>query len=64
MIRERLQDEQERVLVQLSFELGLTPVQILRDRPDLFSDLAEVRRIKERVLKRLKNDSELRLWLV
>ncbi len=59
----RLRDDQERLVVYLSFELGLSPSEIARRQPSDFADIEEVRRVKERVVKRLKGDAELRQWL-
>ncbi len=62
-VEARLCDDHERLVVYLSFELGLCPSEIVRRYPHRFADVEEVRRIKERVVKRLKGDVELRQWL-
>lgn len=47
-------DPQERRVLSLSFEVGLTPKQIAEQYTDEFGDVQTVRRIKERILKRAK----------
>ena len=47
-------DAQERRVLSLSFEYGLTPAQIAQDYPQEFADVQTVRRIKERLLKRAR----------
>jgi hypothetical protein len=41
----------------------LPPAQIVSQYPREFTDVEQVRRIKERVVKRLKGDSEIQKWL-
>ncbi len=62
-VEARLLSDQERRVVFLSFELGLSPSEIMRRCPHEFADVEEVRRIKERIVKRLKADTQLREWL-
>jgi DNA-directed RNA polymerase specialized sigma24 family protein len=57
-----LRDSQERLVMHLSFELGLKPTQIAQERPDVFADVEEVRRVKERMVLRLSNDVQLQTW--
>lgn len=56
-------DDQEQLVLQLSFERGLTPAEIATDYPQQFANARMVRRIKERVLKRarrsLQKDEDL-----
>ena len=52
--RREVSDPQEQLLLHLSFEQDMTPAQIADAYPDHFADVKEVRRIKERVLKRAK----------
>ncbi len=61
-IKRRLRDEQEHLLFDLSFTVGLKPRQIAQEYPDHFTDVAQVRRIKERIVLRLKNDLRLQEW--
>ena len=52
--RQEVTDPQELLLLHLSFEQDMTPVQIAQAYPAQFADVEDVRRIKERVLKRAK----------
>ena len=47
-------DPQERIVFALSFDRGLTPQQIATAHPEHFPGAADVRRVKERVLKRVR----------
>jgi hypothetical protein len=47
-------DSQERLVLSLSFESGLSPAQIFEHYPQEFPDVQAVRRIKERLLKRAR----------
>jgi DNA-directed RNA polymerase specialized sigma24 family protein len=58
-IEQRLKDKQEKLVVYFSFKIGLAPRHIAQECSDVFDDVAEVRRVKERVVRRLSND----LWL-
>jgi len=55
-INTRLQDERERLVFYLSYELGFKPKEIYEQYPGKFESAKEVSRIKERVLKRLSRD--------
>jgi DNA-directed RNA polymerase specialized sigma24 family protein len=57
-----LRDARERVLVMLTFELGLRPSQVQARRPDLFPTVADVYRITRNILDRLRRAPELRDW--
>lgn len=59
-ILECLQDDQERLVVYLSFEIGLKPAEIARRHPAQFPTAHDVSRIKERIVGRLANDPALR----
>jgi DNA-directed RNA polymerase specialized sigma24 family protein len=59
-IMDSLNDAQERLVVQASFEWNLKPRTIAERWPNLFADAREVSRVKERVLRRLQRDKELR----
>jgi hypothetical protein len=61
-IEQRLKDEQERLVIRLSFKVGLVPRHIAQECPDTFADAADVRRVKERVVRRLSNDLQLQAW--
>lgn len=62
-LMENVQEEQERQMIHLSYELDLSPSEIARRFPEQFADVQEVRRVKERVLKRLRRASELQALL-
>jgi DNA-directed RNA polymerase specialized sigma24 family protein len=62
VIDRSLRDARERVLVTLTFELGLRPSQIQARRPDLFPTVADVYRITRNILDRLRRAPELRDW--
>ncbi len=61
-IEQRLKDEQERLVIHLSFQVGLPPRHIAQECADVFADAADVRRVKERVVRRLSNDLALQDW--
>jgi DNA-directed RNA polymerase specialized sigma24 family protein len=61
-IEGRLKDKQERLVMHLSFKMGLAPREIVRVCPDTFDSVAEVRRVKERIVRRLSNDLQLQDW--
>jgi len=56
-------DEREWLMLRLSYEFDLTPREIAHSYPYHFADATEVGRIKERVIKRLRNDLRLRAYL-
>ncbi len=62
LIRNRLNDEREHLVMHLSYEIGLTPTEICDRFPKEFPRVEEVRKIKERILKRLRRDRALRAW--
>ena len=58
-----LSGPQEHLVFRASFEWDLKPGKIAERWPDLFANAREVYRIKERMLRRLRRDRELRaLW--
>jgi DNA-directed RNA polymerase specialized sigma24 family protein len=59
-LAEHIQDTQEKQVVFLSYELDLPPAEIARRFPEQFADAKEVRKIKERVVKRLRRADGLR----
>jgi RNA polymerase sigma factor (sigma-70 family) len=57
-----LQDE-ERLVLRLTYEFDLPPREIAKRYPQHFQDVDEVNRIKERIKKRLRNDPRVRRYL-
>ena len=53
-IEANVDDAHERLVLQLSYEQGLTPKQIAEQYPDDFPDAKSVHRVKERLLKRIR----------
>jgi DNA-directed RNA polymerase specialized sigma24 family protein len=53
-------DEQESLVFKLTFELDLTPRQIVEQSPHLFSDIRDIYRIKERAFRRLRSNPMLK----
>jgi ribosomal protein S17E len=53
-IRTYVTDHQERRILCLSYEYGLTPAEIVKRYPQEFTDTQTVRRVKERILKRAR----------
>ena len=58
--RERCHGPQEQIVFCASFEWDLRPGMIAEGWPDVFADAREVSRIKERILRRLRRDGEMR----
>ena len=59
-VQQLMYDETERLVLYYSFVEGLKPRHIAQLCPDLFPDVAEVQRVKERIVLRLSNDPRLR----
>ncbi|MBN1933182.1 MAG: sigma-70 family RNA polymerase sigma factor [Anaerolineae bacterium] len=59
-VRGRLQDEDEKLVVYLSFELDFRPAEIAKRYPDRFATARQVSRIKERIILRVSQDPFLR----
>ncbi len=59
-LQTHLENAQERLVVYLSYDLGLSPAEIAQRHPERFVDVREVHRIKERLLKRMRRSAELR----
>ena len=57
-----LHDDAERVVVYLSFALGLTPARIFEKRPDQFVGVADVYRIKRNAIDHLRRSQALRAF--
>lgn len=53
-VQANVSDAQELLVLRLSFEADLSPAEIAAHYPDDFQDVQDVRRVKERVLKRAK----------
>jgi hypothetical protein len=62
-ILRELQDETERVVAHLSFARGLKPGEIYDRHPRLYTDVADVYRIKRNVVERLRRSPEIRAFL-
>ena len=60
LIKVRLKDEKERIVVYASFFLGLSPREILTEYPGMFRDIEEIYQCKANVLARLGRDPDLR----
>ncbi len=58
----RLQDDDERLVFYLSWELDLPPQEIARQHPRRFADARMVSRVKERILRRLREDPAVQEW--
>jgi DNA-directed RNA polymerase specialized sigma24 family protein len=62
-IGSRLKGRKERLVFRASFVWGLRPREIVKQWPDRFADAKEVSRVKERLLRRLRRDDQLRaIW--
>jgi DNA-directed RNA polymerase specialized sigma24 family protein len=55
-----VQDEQEKLVIALSYELELSPAEIASRCPAQFAGAEDVYKIKERLLKRLRRAGKLR----
>jgi hypothetical protein len=62
LVSSRLNDEQERVVFEATYQRGLPPREIQAERPDLFPDTRRVHRVKENLLKRLGRDPALQAY--
>lgn len=54
VIRDELRGEEEHSVGSLSLLSGLSPADILRERPDLFTSVKQVYRVKRNVIERLR----------
>ncbi len=59
-VYDHLNDDEERLVIILSFELGLKPREIAKRYGDQFSSARRVSRVKERIIRRLANNPILR----
>lgn len=62
VVNEALRDRRERVLVHLTYEIGLKPAEIQAQRPDLFPSTKNVYQATRNVLDRLRRNPKLREW--
>lgn len=62
-IQVRLRNEKERLVVYGSFVLALKPRELYSHSQEMFRDVAEVYRVKENVLARLRRDADLKKLL-
>jgi DNA-directed RNA polymerase specialized sigma24 family protein len=62
LLERHLRDERERVLLRLTYGVGLRPAEIQACRPDLFPTVREVYRVTRNVLDRLRRSAALREW--
>ena len=63
LVTRHLRNERERVVIYLSFVVGMKPAEIAAERPDLFPSVRDVYSTKRNVLDRLYRSDELRAWL-
>lgn len=63
LVDEHLRDERDRLIVHLTYELGLRPAEIQHRHPDLFPSIRDVYRITRNILDRLRRSSALATWL-
>jgi RNA polymerase sigma factor (sigma-70 family) len=59
-VYDHLKDDEERLVIVLSFEFGLPPREIAKRYAAQFSSAKRVSRIKERIIRRLANNPVLR----
>jgi DNA-directed RNA polymerase specialized sigma24 family protein len=62
-IQRLLQDEAEQRVIYLSFARDFKPAEIAERHPGLFSDVADVYRVKRNVIERLRRSAEIRAFL-
>jgi hypothetical protein len=60
LLRARLHDEKERVVIHATFVLDLKPQEILDYFRYVFNDIDEIYRVKQNVILRLRRDPEFR----
>lgn len=63
LIRARLHDEKERLIVHGSFILDLKPQEIYDHFRNVFQDVDEIYRVKQNIISRLRRDPEFRKLL-
>jgi DNA-directed RNA polymerase specialized sigma24 family protein len=62
-LNERLHDEKERRVMYGSFVLALKPRELYDEFSNVFDDVAEVYRVKQNIIARLRRDPELNKFL-
>ncbi len=62
LVDARLRNDRERMLVHLTYEIGLKPAEIQARRPDLFPSTGDVYQATQTILKRLRRTPGLRAW--
>jgi RNA polymerase sigma factor (sigma-70 family) len=63
ILAEIVQDEQERLVAESSWDYDLSPRQIYARYPEIFSSVAEVSQVKHNLLKRLRRHPKLKDWV-
>jgi hypothetical protein len=63
LVSERLNDEKELVVLEYQFVLDLKPREIYAQFPKMFSDVREVYRTRDNILRRLRRDPELQEFI-
>ncbi len=61
-VEARLNDEVERIVMRLRFQLGLKPAEIARRYPQYFKSSKDVSKVLDRVIKRLREDPVLKMY--
>lgn len=61
-VRQRLRDDDERLVILCRFGEGMKPREIYEAYAERFHDVTDIYRILQRVLNRLRRDDELRSW--
>jgi hypothetical protein len=60
LIAQQLKDKKEQIVVQASFQLNLSPREIMVEYPDVFRDISEIYQCKANVLARFERDPAIR----
>ncbi|MGE0544655.1 MAG: RNA polymerase sigma factor [Dehalococcoidia bacterium] len=63
VVEEHFRDDRDRLLVHLTYELGLRPAEIHERHPDLFPSVRDVYRLTRNILDRLRRSTTLATWL-
>jgi DNA-directed RNA polymerase specialized sigma24 family protein len=63
LVDEHLRDDRDRLLVHLTYELGLRPAEIQERHPEQFPSVRDVYRITRNILDRLRRSTTLATWL-
>lgn len=63
LVRERLNDEKELLVLEYQFMLDLKPREIYAQFPHVFSDVREIYRTKDNFLRRLSRDPDLQEFI-